>query len=200
MATAFGQVRLERTRPSHDSAPALRGYGHGDGARSGPSRSNTSLARQRTRAARIRDTATALEQVRLERTRPFPRRRTRAARIRDTATALEQVRLVRTRPSRSNRSVSFEQVRLATRGACRYRVLEARPGSPSSPARSRQHGKLGAQTFGCTSSTQRTSSGGSLVGISRFTTIGSCPLRTTTHSRPSSPLAFISWCGTNGGT
>ena len=51
------------------------------------------------------------------------------------------------------------------------------------------------------SSTQWMSSGfGSTAGMSRFTTTGSWPLRTTTHDSESSGLAFISWWGTYGGT
>ena len=49
-------------------------------------------------------------------------------------------------------------------------------------------------------STQKTSSGFSTTGMSRFTTTGSWPLRSSTHSSGSFSLALISWCGTKGGT
>ncbi len=49
-------------------------------------------------------------------------------------------------------------------------------------------------------STQCTSSGFSTTGMSRFTTTGSCPLRTSTQESGSSSFALISWCGTYGGT
>src|SRR5205807_1119156 len=48
------------------------------------------------------------------------------------------------------------------------------------------------------SSIHFTSSGGSAGWMSRFTTTGSWPLRTSTQESASSPLALISWCGTYG--
>ena len=49
-------------------------------------------------------------------------------------------------------------------------------------------------------SIQRTSSGGSTGVMWRLTTTGCWPLRHSTHSKGSSRLALISWCGTKGGT
>src|SRR5215213_5942047 len=49
-------------------------------------------------------------------------------------------------------------------------------------------------------STQWTSSGFSTTGMSRLTTTGSWPLRHSTQESGSVSLAFISWCGTKGGT
>lgn len=57
-------------------------------------------------------------------------------------------------------------------------------------------GSAMVQGWGWIGSTQYTSSGGSAGAMSRFTTTGSWPLRTSTQLRISSLRALISWCGT----
>jgi predicted PurR-regulated permease PerM len=115
------------------------------------------------------------------------------------------------RSSRPRRAGTRSRSRSPARAAAR-----ARPGVRE-PARARTRAAIGAGARGadapartrltpaqasrCRSSTQRTACGSvSTSGRSRFTTTGSCPLRTSTHDSGASGSALISWCGTYGGT